>query len=366
MRRGSETADTVVTAHAPGEEAREAGRASLVVADIHDQDWRRFVEGRSERLAFHHPDWAILLADCYGFPAFALAVRDEAGTLIAGMPVLEVRSIRGRRRWVSLPFTDVCPPLGAPGAGYDQLASLIGERAVSGTLALQVRSDFGTGFRRASGVIHRLSLDHGPDALYRRFHKSRVQRNITRADKEGVEVRRGLEKGDLTETFYRLHLATRRRQGVPVQPKRFFDLLWDRVVEPGLGFVSLAYKGQRAVAAAVFLHWNETLIYKYGASDADALKLRPNHSLFWDVIQWACLQGYRTLDFGRTDVENEGLRNFKSGWGAVESPLVYTTFGETLNAGSGGFVTTTIATIIRSSPPWVCRAAGELLYKYAA
>ena len=65
------------------------------MADIHDQDWRRFVEGRSERLAFHHPDWAILLADCYGFPAFALAVRDEAGTLIAGMPVLEVRSIRG-------------------------------------------------------------------------------------------------------------------------------------------------------------------------------------------------------------------------------------------------------------------------------
>jgi Acetyltransferase (GNAT) domain len=305
----------------------------------------------------------MLLAECYGFPAFVLAECDEAGSVVAGLPVLEVRSIRRSRRSVSLPFTDICPPLGE---STDRYEKLVASSVRDGAPPLEVRAALEHGVRRASGVIHRLSLDSDPEVLYPRFHKSQVQRNIVRAAKEGVEIRRGLEKRDLTETFYQLHLATRRRQGVPVQPRRFFDLLWTRFLEPGLGFVSLAYAGQRAVAAAVFLHWNETVVYKYGASDAGALKLRPNHLLFWDVIQWACRHGYRTLDFGRTDAENKGLRSFKSGWGAVESPLVYTTFGGSPNERGGGIATEALATIIRSSPPWVCRAAGELLYKYAA
>ena len=336
---------------------------SLIVIDIDHAGWRRFVEGRPERLPFHHPAWAKVLAECYGFPAFVLADRDEAGSVVAGLPVLEVRSIRGKRRWVSLPFTDICPPLGESTDGNEELAA---SSVRDGAPPLEVRAALEHGARQESGVIHRLALDPDAEVLYPRFHKSQVQRNITRAGKEGVEIHRGLEKRDLTETFYRLHLATRRRQGVPVQPKRFFDLLWTRILEPGLGFVSLAYAGQQAVAAAVFLHWNETVVYKYGASDAGALKLRPNHLLFWDVIQWACRNGYRTLDFGRTDAENEGLRRFKSGWGAVESPLVYTTFGGSPNERGGGKATEALSTIIRSSPDWVCRAAGELLYKYAA
>src|SRR5262249_17601327 len=51
----------------------------------------------------------------------------------------------------------------------------------------------------------------------------------------------------------------------------------------------------------------------------------PNHLLFWHAIRAACERGCRWFDFGRTDIGQEGLRNFKLSWGAVEEPLVYAT-----------------------------------------
>lgn len=312
-------------------------------------------------MPFHHPAWATLLADCYGFSAFALAVADERGGLVAGVPVIETRSPLRRRRWVSLPFTDVCPPLGSGDLG----AALDEERRRAGIPRLEVRDELPEGQTRATAVLHTLELQESSDALFSRFHPSQVQRNIRRAEKEGVRVRHGASAEDLVDVFYSLHLRTRRRQGVPVQPKRFFRLLWERMIEPGLGFVSLAESEGEPVAGAVFLRWGEAATYKFGASDPEWLRLRPNHLIFWDAIRMLAADGVRTLDFGRTELENEGLRRFKSGWGAEETPLVYTVFGDAPQAGRDR-AGQALGAVIRRSPPWVCRGLGELLYKYAA
>ena len=62
---------------------------------------------------FHDPAWAQLVADCYGFDAFAAALIAEDGEIRAGAPMVAVRHLGRRPRWVSLPFTDYCPPLAA-------------------------------------------------------------------------------------------------------------------------------------------------------------------------------------------------------------------------------------------------------------
>src|SRR5262249_59613082 len=125
-------------------------------------------------------------------------------------------------------------------------------------------------------------------------------------------------------------LARRRRQGVPIQPKRFFGLLWDRIIAPGMGSVLVVETpAGDPIAAAVFVAWNGTVVYKFGASDASSWSLRPNHLLFWHAIRTACEQGCRWFDFGRTDLGQEGLRNFKLSWGAAEEPLFYATVGST-------------------------------------
>ena len=95
----------------------------LTLLPLEGADWLGFVSGCREATPFHHPEWARLLADAYGYRSLALAVRREDGRPIAGAPFLEVRGLAGRRRWISLPFTDHCPPLATDPAAADDLVT---------------------------------------------------------------------------------------------------------------------------------------------------------------------------------------------------------------------------------------------------
>jgi CelD/BcsL family acetyltransferase involved in cellulose biosynthesis len=184
---------------------------------------------------------------------------------------------------------------------------------------------------------------------------------IRKAEREGVEARISRSPADLGP-FYKLHTQTRRRLGLPVQPRRFFDALWKHVVVPGLGFVVLAYRSGEPIAAGLYLAWNKNLIYKFGASDQRFWGLRPNNLVMWTAIEWACRQGYRQLDFGRTELDNHGLRDFKRRWGSTELPLIYSSIGLASSASIPRAPMWAVGKVIRSSPDIVCRAVGELVY----
>jgi lipid II:glycine glycyltransferase (peptidoglycan interpeptide bridge formation enzyme) len=191
------------------------------------------------------------------------------------------------------------------------------------------------------------------------------QRNIRKAERTGVRVVLGRAPADVRR-FYGLHLLTRRRLGAPVQPRRFFDLLAARLLARDEGFVLTAYVDDVPAAAAVFLVGNGTLIYKYGASDARYWEHRPNNLLFREAIRWGCEHGCHTFDWGRTDLEDEGLRQFKMGWGAREEPLVYAVIAAAPPRPASGRLQRALGAVIRRSSPWVCRVIGEGLYRYAA
>ena len=332
--------------------------------------WLEFVSSCQTALPYHHPAWARLLAECYGYPAFAAIQVGPDGRIRAGVPCLEVKAPWGGRRWVSLPYTDICPPLVAAGQPDTWLvADLNAMRKDAGVAALEVRDAVrgpGAFAERVTAWTHTLQLDPDPAVVLRRCHRSQVQRNVARAERSGLEVRWGQRPEALLDEFYRLHLLTRKRLGVPVQPRRFFNLLWRRMIEPGLGRVLVAYASGVPVAAAVFLTWNGTMVYKYGASDAAHWSLRPNHLLFWTAIRWACENGYRRFDFGRTDHASASLREFKRYWGTLEQELVYSVLADAEPAAGRGRLTAALGAVIRRSPVLVCRLSGELFYKYAA
>lgn len=342
----------------------------MTILELADPRWHDFVAGHPEATPFHHPDWAQLVADCYGFRAFAFAMTDAGGAVEAGMPVVVVRHLLGARRWASLPFTDHCPPLRTSAGGDTELVDAIEQAATAeGVAMVEVRAPLaGASPFGAPALRHVLDLAPDPATIHAGFHPSQVQRNIRRAEREGLTVRTSQARDDVLGTFYRLHLRTRQRQGVPVQPRRFFRLLWERAIATGLGHVLIVEAAGRPVAAAVFLAWNGKVVYKFGASDAEAWSLRPNHLLFWHAIRTACERGDRSFDFGRTDLDNEGLAAFKRSWGAREEPLVYSAVGRTSTQASASHGTAgrLLGAAIRRGPLFVCRASGELLYRFVA
>jgi lipid II:glycine glycyltransferase (peptidoglycan interpeptide bridge formation enzyme) len=87
--------------------------------------------------------------------------------------------------------------------------------------------------------------------------------------------------------------------------------------------VALARRDGRAVAGVVILLFGKRAVYKYGASDRTFQKLRPNNFILWAAIRRCRDLGLETLCLGRTDLHHRGLKQFKDGWGAKETRLVY-------------------------------------------
>ena len=331
---------------------------SVVLRPQDDAGWIRLLRQSPEATPFHLPAWSQVISATYAFPALAL-LRREGDRAVAGLPVMEVPLPMGRRRLVALPYTDHCAPLALEGAGLGpDLVRLHG---------LQIRADLelpGSG-RQLIGTRHVLRLEPDAGAVFSRLHKNRVQRRVRRSQELGVTVAIGSSANDV-ETFYSLHCQTRKRQGVPVQPKRFLQNIWRLLIEPGLGFVVTARVGEKPIATALYLAWNRHLIYKFGASDPAHWNLGANFLVHWTAMEWGCRQGFVDYDFGRTDAGQDGLRSFKALWGAREIPLVYTHVGRPAPGSGHGVATWAMASVIRHSPAVVCRALGEVLYRYAA
>ena len=320
-----------------------------------DARWEEFVGRAAGATMFHHPAWLELLARSYRYDFAASCVLDDGGRVVAGLPWARVESRLTGRRLVALPFSDACPPL-ADGASEDELASAVDEHRRATGLGLEVRWRMDAlGETVRSYWRHALELESDADAVAERA-SSGIRRGVAKARREGLTFERRTDAGAL-DSFYRLHLRTRRHQGVPTQPKRFIDGLGP-LFERGHGFVALVSDGDRPIGAAVFLHLREHLIYKYGASDRSALERRPNNLLFAEVIRWACEAGVRELDFGRTDLEQEGLKQFKRGWGADELPLHHTYSGMDVPTRDGSRAQRLLAPVIRHSPPGVGRLVG--------
>jgi CelD/BcsL family acetyltransferase involved in cellulose biosynthesis len=344
------------------------GSGTLDVVAIDHPDWSSFVARHPEATCFHQPAWASLIAATYRLRAFALVHRDAAGAVVAGLPLVEVRRPAGSRRWICLPFTDMCGPLAtADGAVATLLREADDLRRRMRVADLVIRDavpvpEFSA---RDVAVTHRLALGVTAEGRAPKRRGS-VRRAIAAAERSGVRVRLGDRQSDLVEEFYRLHVLTRRRQGVPVQPRRYFELLWTAMIEPGNGVVALAEHQDSVIAGAVFLTGGETVTYKYGASDDQFWPVRPNHAVMARAISWATEQGFAWFDFGRSDLDNPGLVRFKETWGAVAEPLTYVSASGDVAYGGPQHALTLLGGVIRRSPPTVCRAIGELLYRFAA
>jgi CelD/BcsL family acetyltransferase involved in cellulose biosynthesis len=323
-----------------------------------DDRWADFV-GRAERATmFHHPLWLGLLSARYRYEFAASCLLDDGGRVVAGLPWARIESRLTGRRLVALPFSDACPPL-SDGASEDELAAAVDEHRRETGLGLEVRWPMESlpGETVQRFWRHTLPLEHDADAVAKRA-KTSIRRGVSKARREGLTFERRTD-ADALDAFYRLHLLTRKHQGVPTQPKRFIDGL-GQLFERGHGFVALIGDDGRPIAAAVFLQLRDHLIYKYGASDRSALARRPNNLLFAEVIRWACESGLRELDFGRTDLDQEGLKQFKRGWGAEELPLHHTYAGMEAPSGGDSRAQRLLAPVICHSPPLVGRLFGAL------
>jgi lipid II:glycine glycyltransferase (peptidoglycan interpeptide bridge formation enzyme) len=142
--------------------------------------------------------------------------------------------------------------------------------------------------------------------------------SIRKADRAGVTVREGRSEDDL-RTFYALYLRTMRRRCV--LPRPFRQLQEDRrLLGPEGNFrLFLAEHEGDVVAGGIYHALGRAVDLLYNGSDDARLDVRPNHALYWHVIEWAAGEGYSELDFGHARADSS-LARFKAQWSAREVP----------------------------------------------
>jgi CelD/BcsL family acetyltransferase involved in cellulose biosynthesis len=349
----------------------------VLIDPVQDPRWDRFVESHPFGWICHLSGWKQMLETTFShMKGYYFALLDDSGQRIeAGLPVFIVRSRLLGDRLVSIPFATLCDPLVANVSQFLQLASAV--RDLGATLKprrIEIRSLYTGAMIRGQWLeesnffkLHFLELKDGHEELLKRFHPKSVRHSIRRAVKNKLQLAVG-ETGSVLDRFFSLHMGTRKRLGLPLHPYRFFESLWKVFAPSGQVSILVAEKHNITLGALLLLKYKDRVSIDYSAYDETFADVRPNHFLFWEAIQMACREGFKIIDFGRTNPQHRNLMEFKSRWGTrmMDLPQFFyptgcenSTFKET-----GSFKHLLLHAACRHAPVFAQKAIGEFCYRH--
>ncbi|RDH77698.1 GNAT family N-acetyltransferase [Mycolicibacterium moriokaense] len=326
---------------------------------------------RSEGSLFTSPPWIRAVSETYGFTPEARIVADAAGCPTDGFTWVPISDIRGDRL-ISLPFSDRAEPIVADLTTWSSLV----EDALCSDAPIQIRcldaalprTDARLA-RAGEAAWHCTPLSDPISEIYNRF-KPAARRNIAAADRAGVRVEAST-RIDAVRSYHGLHVSLRKyKYGLLAQPLGLFEKIWQEFSRYDGVVTLLAHVDGDLIAGAVYLIWNDTLYYKFGASLAGTLGLRPNDALAWGALQWASERKLRMLDWGLSDFDQPGLVAYKRKWASEERRIVTlrSRNWSAIDRRGAGQLLGELTRLLTDDevPDHITEGAGALLYRYFA
>jgi CelD/BcsL family acetyltransferase involved in cellulose biosynthesis len=303
----------------------------------------------------------------------AYIVLDDNDVPVAGIPFSRIEDIRGKRI-VSLSFSDACDPLVKSDAEWQALIEkLLEEQAPVIVRCLHNDIPLKDDRFKPAKVAkwHGLDLAEDLDTLWSNIHSS-ARRAVRKAEKAGMVARRATTKAEL-QRFFEIHQYTRKyKYRLLAQPYKFFENIWDIILENGGGQLMIACYGDQIIGSVIYFEWQDTLTYKFSAVDQDYLNDRATDLLIWEGIRYAKDKGFKKFDFGLSDWDQDGLISFKRKYATEEktisflecdfdipTPPIEKKVGGVLRQLTDLFTEPT-------TPDDVTEKAGDLLYRYFA
>ncbi len=343
---------------------------SVVAVDpVIDPRWRRLAEGPRGSL-FTSPPWLAAVCRSYDFLLDARIALDLGGDPVGGFVWVALDDARGRRR-SSLPFCDRADPLVCDDETWTALFDASRPGGEPFTLrCLDDSPALADPRLRVTGTAawHGTPLHGSIDELRARITAG-SRRNVAAASRARVrvDVRADL---DAVRCFHGLHVGLRKHKyRLLAQPTAFLENIWAAFAPHDGIRTMLARVGNEVVAGAMFLEWNGVLYYKFGASKAQHLRLRPNDAVYWAGLRYAADRGLGLVDWGLSELDQPGLVAFKRKWATIEIPLLTLRYG-TPRPGPEqerfGAVLSGLTRLLTEPnvPDEVTRDAGALLYRY--
>ena len=333
---------------------------------LQDPRWLEFVSRHPLASVFHTVGWLEALRRTYGYEPIAFTTSAPNGDLQNGVVFCQIRSRITGTRLVSLPFSDHCQPLVETPAELEAVLEFLQGNTEKWKyielrpLADEALRSLGTGFNpSASFGIYKIDLRPDLQIIHDSFHEDCVQRKIRKAEREQLTYEAGRSE-TLLRNFYSLLLLTRRRHQLPPQP-----LAWFRNLIECLGeklTIHVAFHNEAPVASIMTLLHDQTLVYKYGCSDAKFHNLGGMPFLFWMAIQRGKQAGTTEFDLGRCAEDEPGVALFKERLGASRTELNY--YRHPVSSAQSSLRMPWARQVLAHMPDAVLAGAGRLLYKH--
>jgi len=291
--------------------------------------WDAFVYDHPEGTFFHLWSWRDVLASSFGYEPYYLCV-EEGDTICGVLPLFLVRSILFGKSVVTIPLG----VYGGPLATSDRAETALLEMADEITREhraryLEIR---GNPYRTEAWasltqnsqrykekdlyVTFIADIDPSPDVNMSRIPRKQ-RRMIRQGQKNGLKAI--IDNSRLHE-WYDVYAESVRNLGTPVYSFAYFQSLVRQFGQQSQILI-VESNGKAIAAVLTFLYKNQILPY-YGGALKNCFHLAPNDFMYWELMSYGALHGYRVFDFGRSK-KGTGSYDFKKHWGFEPRPLPY-------------------------------------------
>ncbi len=276
--------------------------------------WDRYVQNHPLASGYHLLAWRRVVEKACGHRTFYLMATDEHEQVRGVLPLVFLSSRFFGRFLVSMPFFNYGGVLAdtseAQGALLEAAISLAKELTAT-YIELRHQEFLDVNWpSKQHKVSMRLDLPSNFETLCTTF-PSKLRSQIRRAQKEEMTVR--IAANELLDDFYQIFVRNMRDLGTPVYGRRFFQAILQTF--PADTRICVVYLKERPVAAGFMYGFRNKLEIPWASSDRRYNHLAPNMLLYSSVLEFACREGFRQLDFGRSSAAG-GTYRFKEQWGA--------------------------------------------------
>ena len=295
-----------------------------------DTRWDTFVLAHSGGTLFHLSKWRDVLSESFGYQPIYLCAKD-AGRISGVLPLFLVKSLLFGRSLVSM-------PIGVYGG-------ILAEDAKTATILLEKAKELAKEKRvryleiRGNPHSNLPGPPHGSGEvshwskkdLYVTFlsaiaptddaNLARIPRKQRRMVKQGEK--NGLSAifdNNRLQEFYRIYAESVRNLGTPVYGFSYFKNLTETLGEKCKVLV-VEYKG-KVVAGVLSFFYKDQVLPFYGGALKESLNLAPNDFMYWELMRYGAVHGFKIFDFGRSK-QGTGSFHFKRHWGFEPKPLPY-------------------------------------------
>ncbi len=294
----------------------------LGVFESPDREWDEFAS-QYTNLIFYQSIWSEVLKKGLGAQPLYFYLK-EGGKIIAGLPgvLLNLRIIK--IFYASIPYGNLIgeksyfPPLielldrEYRRRGIDQVRLTDSPFAVPYPLE---------SFKRIPAKCSLLDLTGVEKKNIRDSYRSEVRRAIRKAQKNGLYVKPAASR-DEVKVFYRLYVSSMERNRAAAKyPLRWFDALYEILIEQKMADFLFAMKGDEYAAGVVLIYSKSSNHYLHNGSTEAYLESRPNDLIVDYIIQNGIEAGKTMIDFMGSDPADLSLLRFKEKWGSQSVDL---------------------------------------------